>query len=166
MAQRIALFFSVGITAFVLIIVGAAIGLAGQAQAAAGPTLDPLLLAQLQTREAAYQALIAEANGQTRAMEPTPFPTVTPAPEATATEYPISPELAAYLALSVAPNAYLVRPPEVVIYRGRIAYEVTLNTGRVYVDAVSGAILWNGAAQGGDGGGSGFGDEDDEHDDD
>jgi hypothetical protein len=147
MAQRIALFFSVGITAFVLIIVGAAIGMTGQAQAAVSPTIDLQLLAQLQTREAAYQALIAEANAQTEALEPTPLPSVMPTPQPTDVVYPISPELAAALALSVAPNAYLVRPPVLVLYGGVVAYEVTLNTGRVYVDANSGAILWNGAVR-------------------
>jgi hypothetical protein len=165
MAQRIALFFSVGITAFVLIIVGAAIGMAGQAQAATSPTLDPQLLAQLQTREAAYQALIAEANAQTQALEPSPLPSVTPTSQPTAVVYPISPELAAYLALSVAPNTYLVKPPEIVIYGGVVAYEVTLNTGRVYVDANSGVILWNGAVRA-SGGSSGFSGGDDERDDD
>jgi hypothetical protein len=165
MAQRIALFFSVGITAFVLIIVGAAIGTAGQAQAAASPTLDPQLLAQLQTREAAYQALIAEANARTQALEPTPLPSLTPTPQPTEVVYPISPELAAALALSVAPNTYLVKPPVLVLYGGAVAYEVTLNTGRVYVDANSGAILWNGAAVA-NSGGSGFSDDDDERDDD
>jgi hypothetical protein len=165
MAQRIALFISVGITAFVLIIVGAAIGMAGQAQTTGSPTLDPQLLAQLQTREAAYQALIAEANAQTQALEPTPLPSVTPTLEPTDVVYPISPELAAALALSVAPNAYLMRPPVLVLYGGVVAYEVTLNTGRVYVAANSGAILWNGAVRAG-GGSSGFSGGDDERDDD
>jgi hypothetical protein len=165
MAQRIALFFSVGITAFVLIIIGAAIGMAGQAQAAARPTLDPQLLAQLQTREAAYQALIAEANAQTQALEPTPLPSVTPTSQSTAVVYPISPEMAAYLALSAAPNTYLVKPPEIVNYGGVIAYEVTLNTGRVYVDANSGAILWNSALRS-SGGSSGFSGGDNEENDD
>jgi hypothetical protein len=165
MAQRIALFFSVGITAFVLIVVGAAIGMAGQVQAAASPTLDPQLLAQLQTREAAYQALIAEANAQTQALGPTPLPSVTPTPEATPTAYPISPELAATIALSAAPNTYLVKPPELVIYGDVVAYEVTLSTGKVYVDTNSGAILWNGAVVANNGG-SGFSGGGDERDDD
>jgi hypothetical protein len=165
MAQRIALFVSAGITAFVLIIVGAAIGTAGRAHSPGIPTLDPQLLAQLQTREAAYQALIAEANAQTQALEPTPLPSVTPTPQATDVVYPISPELAAALALSVAPDAYLVRAPVLVLYGGVVAYEVTLNTGRVYVDAKSGAILWNGAVVA-KSGGSGFSDDDDERDDD
>ena len=165
MAQRIALFVSVGITAFVLIIIGAAIGTAGQAQAAISPTLDPQLLAQLQTREAAYQALIAEANARTQALEPTPFPSGTPTPQPTEFVYPISPELAAALALSVAPDSYLVREPILVLYGGVVAYEVTLNTGRVYVDAKSGAILWNGAVVA-NSGGSGFSDDEDEHEDD
>jgi hypothetical protein len=139
--------------------------MAGQAQAAASPTLDPQLLAQLQTREAAYQALIAEANAQTQVLEPTLLPSVTPTLQPTDIVYPISPELAAALALSVAPNTYLVRPPVLVLYGGVVAYEVTLNTGRVYVDANSGAILWNGALRV-ISGGSGFNGGENEQDDD
>jgi uncharacterized membrane protein YkoI len=166
MSQRIALFLSIALTAFVLVVIGAAISIGRQVQAAAvSPTLDPQLLAQLQTREASYQAMIEQANIQLQAASETPLATVTPAPEPTEADYPISPDLAAYLALSVAPNAYLVKPPELVIYHGRVAYEVTLSTGRVYVDANNGAILWNGAVRA-SGGSSGFSGDDDERDDD
>jgi hypothetical protein len=166
MSQRIALFLSIALTAFVLVVVGAAIGIGRQVQAAAvSTTLDPQLLAQLQTREAAYQALIAEANSQLQAAAPaqlpTDLPTVTPTPEP---EYPISPEMAAYLALASAPNAYLVKVPEIVLFRGVVAYEVTLSTGKVYVDANNGAILWNGAVRSSNG--FGFSGGDDDRDDD
>ena len=168
MSQRIALFLSIGLTAFVLVVVGAAISIGRQVQAAAViPTLDPQLLAQLQSREAAYQAMIADANTQLQAAAPTgvptDLPTVTPTPEP---KYPISPDLAAYLALSSAPGAYLVKAPELVLFRNTVAYEVTLSTGRVYVDANNGAILWNGAVRITTGGGSGSSGGDDERDDD
>jgi hypothetical protein len=162
--QRIAVFLSISITAFILITIGAVLGRAGQAQPA-GPALDPQLAAQLQTREAAYQALIAQANAQTQALEPSPLPTTTPVPQPTAEVYPISPELAAYLALTVAPNAYVIKPPELVLFRGAVAYEVTLNTGRVYVDAHNGAILWNGAGVASSGGSGSSGGEQERDDD-
>jgi uncharacterized membrane protein YkoI len=168
MSQRLALFFSIGLTAFTLVVVGAAIGIGRPVQAVAvSPTLDPQLLAQLQAREAAYQAMIADANAQLQAPTPTAastdLPTVTSTPEP---KYPISPELAVHIALKSAPNAYLLKPPELVLFRNSIAYEVTLSTGKVYVDANNGAILWNGAVRITTGGGSGFSDDDDERDDD
>jgi hypothetical protein len=167
MSQRIALFLSIALTAFVLVMVGAALGVGRQAQATpANPTLDPQLVAELQAREAAYQAMIAQANAQLQAEDPTDLPAPTPTPVPTETVYPISPDLAAYIALSVAPNAYLVKPPELVLFRGVVAYEVTLNTGQVYVDANSGAILWNGAVVSAPAGGSTSAGRDDERDDD
>jgi uncharacterized membrane protein YkoI len=146
MSQRIALFLSIAITAFVLVFIGAAISINqwGQA-AAASPTLDPQLLAQLQAREATYQAMIDQANAQLQATDPAASATSTLAPIPTATSYPVSPDLAIYLAQSVAPNSYLIRTPELVSFQGTVAYEVTLNTGRIYIDANSGQILYNGA---------------------
>lgn len=167
MSQRIALFVSITLTAFVLVVVGGVIGLGRQVQAAAvSPTLDPQLLARLQTREADYQAMIAQANAQLQAAGSTPLPTATLTLEPSAAPYPVSPELAAFIALAAAPNAYLVKPPELVIYRGLVAYEVTLSTGKVYVDANTGAIMWNGAVRSIPGGGSGTSGGDNERDDD
>jgi hypothetical protein len=159
MTQRIAFFLSVALTAFVLVFLGAALGIGRLAQYGVTPTLDPQLLAQLQAREATYQAMIAQANQQLQATQPpamaTPLPTVAQDPTA---GYPISPDLAAYLALSAAaPGSYLVSDPALVDFQGTAAYEVTFNTGRVYVDATSGAILFNGAAVSPGGGGAGPG---------
>ncbi|MGD0173898.1 MAG: PepSY domain-containing protein [Anaerolineales bacterium] len=146
MSQRIALFLSVALTAFVLVFIGAAISIRQWGQAAtASPTLDPQLLAQLQEREATYQAMIDQANAQLQATDPAASATSTLAPEPTATQYPVSPDLAIYLAQSAAPNSYLVRLPELVSFQGAVAYEVTFNTGKIYIDANSGQILYNGA---------------------
>jgi uncharacterized membrane protein YkoI len=147
MSQRIALFLSVALTAFVLVFIGAAISIRqwGQA-AAASPTLDPQLMAQLQAREATYQAMIDQANAQMQATDPAAAATSTLAPEPTAIQYPVSPDMAIYLAQSVSPNSYLILTPELVSFQGTVAYEVTLNTGRIYIDANSGQILYNGAA--------------------
>jgi len=127
--------------------VGAALGIGRLAQNALTPTLDPQLLAQLQAREATYQAMIAQANAQLQATDPSATPTTAPTPTQEPTVvYPITPDLAVYLALSVAPGSYLVKNPELVNFQGVVAYEVTLNSGRVYVDANNGQILFNGAA--------------------
>jgi hypothetical protein len=165
MSQRIALFTSVALTAFVLVFIGAAIGIGRLAQDAVTPTLDPQLLAQLQAREATYQAMIAQANAQLQATDPQPTPTTAPTPtQEPAVVYPISPDMAAYLALSVtAPGSYLVSNPALVDFQGTVAYEIALNTGRVYVDANNGAILFNGAAitsAGGSGSSTGGGEND------
>lgn len=146
MSQRIAIFLSVALTAFVLVFIGAAISIRQWGQAAtASPTLDPQLLAQLQAREATYQAMIDQANAQLQATDPAASATSTLAPEPTATQYPVSPDLAIYLAQSAAPNSYLIRLPELVSFQGTVAYEVTFNTGKIYIDANSGQILYNGA---------------------
>ena len=51
MSQRTVLFFSIALTAFVLVILGAVIGLGRQISAlSVNPTLDPQLAAQLQAR--------------------------------------------------------------------------------------------------------------------
>lgn len=159
MSQRIALFLSIGLTAFVLVIIGGAIAVAQGAQAvAAQSTLDPQLVAQLQTREAAYRAMVEQANALLQTETPTATGAPAPAVEPTAA-YPISPEMAVYIAQSVAPSAALLKPPELVNYRGVIAYEVVFSTGRIFVDANTGAILWNGAAQNAGGPGYRGGDE-------
>jgi uncharacterized membrane protein YkoI len=159
MSQRIFLFFSIALTAFALMIIGAAIGSGRLIPAATvHTTLDPQLLAQLQAREAAYQAMIAQANSQLQATNPPATQNVAPASTQEPTAgYPISPELAAYLALTVAPGSYLLNDPALVNFQGTVAYEVVLSTGRVYVDASSGAILFNGAAAQSGGGGTGSG---------
>jgi uncharacterized membrane protein YkoI len=156
---------SVALTAFVLVFLGAALGIGRWAQASpANPTLDPQLLAQLQAREATYQAMIAQANSQLQATNPPAAPTIAPTPTQEPTVvYPISPDMAAYLALSATPGSYLVRAPDLISFQGVVAYEVTLNSGRVYVDANDGQILFNGAAitsAGGSGSSAGGGEND------
>ena len=59
----------------------------------------------------------------------------------------VSPDLAVYLALEAAPGARLKRAPELVSYLGTPAYEVSTTHGMLYIGAMNGAILYNGAAQ-------------------
>jgi len=173
MSQRIALFLSVALTAFVLVFIGAAISIGRQGLTVAqSPTLDPQLLAALQQREATYQAMIDQANAQLQATTPASTETTTPTtePSPTTAGFPISPALAAYLAQSLSPNSYLLRSPVLVNFQGTTAYEVALNTGFVYIDATNGAVLYNGTAAvsnsngSGSGGGGGGGERDSEGD--
>jgi len=57
----------------------------------------------------------------------------------------LTPDQAAQIAAKVVPNAQLVRTPELVNLQGTLAYEVVLNQGVVYIDANTGAVLFNGA---------------------
>jgi len=86
----------------------------------------------------------AEPPAQSQA---TPQPTAEPAPTAPpAPTYAVSPDMAATIAMNIAPGAKLTRQPELVNFQGAVAYEVMLDRGAVYVDANSGQVLYNGAA--------------------
>jgi uncharacterized membrane protein len=125
--------------------------------------VDPTLVAQ---REAEYQQALADANQQLQqayqmqqaladklaAIPPTATPrpvVIVQQPAATATsaqpQYPITPEMAAQLALNASPGAILQGTPELVLFEGSVAYEVLLDRGKVYIDATTGAVLYNGA---------------------
>lgn len=141
-------------------------------------------------REAQYQALIQEANrrieeanrrlaemeqqlsrGQAAPAETVNVMAQTPAqagpaqaPNNSVPAVALLPQRALEIAQTSAPGAVAQRLPELVNFQGTVAYEVAFNTGMVYVDANSGALLYNGAAaqpllQ------SRY-DDDDEHDDD
>ncbi len=53
--------------------------------------------------------------------------------------------LATNIALAGAAGATLTTAPELVLYQDTVAYEVLLDWGAVYVDANSGAVLFNDA---------------------
>ncbi|MFN3706308.1 MAG: hypothetical protein ACK4WM_10005 [Thermoflexales bacterium] len=56
----------------------------------------------------------------------------------------LTPQRALEIALITAPGTVAQRMPELVDFQGVVAYEVLLNAGTMYVDANSGAILYNG----------------------
>ncbi|MEI7769618.1 MAG: hypothetical protein WCI67_06505 [Chloroflexales bacterium] len=57
--------------------------------------------------------------------------------------YPISLHQASIIAQDTAPSATLVGTPEIASYHGAVAYVITLDTGRIYVEATTGRILVN-----------------------
>ncbi len=144
----------------------------GSGAEVAGPTLSPdqaavyqQALQEARARLEDANARLAAANDQIRlaqeqaapptapAADPAPptAPAADPAPPTAPPADPpppllISPDRAALVALSVAPNATLSGVPDLVSYKGRTAYEVVLDRGSVYVDAISGRILYNGVA--------------------
>lgn len=151
--------------AFTLVILGAVAGHRASQElsptpttAAATPTVsDSGMAAWLQEREQAYRALIEEANArleeayrrirelQEQQPEPTP-----PTPDVPAAASELSPKIpparAIWAAVNAVPGAALLREPELVIFQGALAYEISLDRGLVYVDANTGQILYNGAA--------------------
>lgn len=148
------------------------------APTAATQAADVMAQAQalLQQRDAEYRQLIDQANQRLAAMNqqqaalqaaqaaqaaasqaaPQPAarsapPAAAPAPAA-APQFTVSPESALSIALQAANNATLIRNPELVRFEGKVAYEVVFTRGAVYVDANTGAVLYNGT-QGHGGGG-------------
>jgi hypothetical protein len=73
-------------------------------------------------------------------------PAVPAATASTSTTRPIAVKLssdqAVQIAVKLAPQAKVVRVPELVSYQGTVAYEVLLNQGSVYVDANNGQVLY------------------------
>lgn len=168
MNQRTAGVIAAALTAFVLVLVG---GLAARLtrDAGAAPTaaavstatapaaLDPSVEALIREREAAYQQALAEADARLQAAnaqiaragvaQAQAAAAPAAAPAAAAPSYAVAAEQARAIALSAAPGAAALATPELVSYAGTPAYEVRLDRGLVYVDAQSGAVLQNGAAQ-------------------
>jgi uncharacterized membrane protein YkoI len=154
------------LTAFVLVVLGglAAIVLQPSAPAttatSAAPAAAPPVQALDPNREAAYQQALADAQAQlveairrleqanaelaATAVPPPPPPPVPTEPPA-APAYAVSADVAGQIALLVAPGATLQAAPDLVLYEGTAAYEVALDQGRVYVDAATGRVLYNGA---------------------
>ncbi|HEX9795912.1 MAG TPA: hypothetical protein VGA52_02875 [Anaerolineales bacterium] len=175
MGQRTALFLSVGLTAFLLVAIGAVAAVAAQQAEGVGPApaveLPPEIEAEWQVREAEYQQALEQANVQlAEAYETIAASGIAEPPaEPQTAVYPVSAELAVGLALNLAPGSELRHWPELVDFRGTVAYEVLLDGGPVYISATDAILLYNGASSppADDGGSYGEhdGDDDDEHED-
>lgn len=106
-------------------------------------------LAQLEQQfQAAQAAQSASAPIAEAAAQPAQRPRVrpTPAQPQPAIQAALTPQRALEIALIAAPGAVAQRMPELVDFQGAVAYEVLLNAGTMYVDANSGAILYNSVA--------------------
>lgn len=169
------LVFAGGVTAFVLVVIGAVAGRASADSGTVTPTtasVDSAVMAQIDQREADYQQMIDQANQQLEqayqkiaTLEASQPPATQ---EASAQTYPISADLAVGLALNLSPGARLVRWPELVDFQGTVAWEVALDRGTMYLDATNAVLLYNGAGVGaaassGGGGGGSQGEEEHEH---
>jgi uncharacterized membrane protein YkoI len=100
------------------------------------------------TKEAQYQQLIAQAN-QTIQQANQEIASLQAQNQAlanpTATAYAFSADQAATIATSATGGTPL-QTPTLVNYTGNVAYEVVFSNGKVYVDANTGKILYNGVA--------------------
>jgi uncharacterized membrane protein YkoI len=120
-------------------------------------TPDPVAVeALIQSREAAYQQALAQANQQLEtaysqlnsAQQDQPTP-ATPGeagvstPASVVPAYAITGEIAQTIALGVVPGATLSKPAELVAFEGNAAYEVQTSGGVVYVEANTGQVLYN-----------------------
>ncbi|MGA9191857.1 MAG: hypothetical protein WBZ24_09000 [Anaerolineales bacterium] len=172
------LLFAGGLTAFVLVVVGAVAGRAAAqgANPIQEPTaIDPSIQAQLDQRDAAYQKTIDQANQQLEqayqeiaTLQAQVAPTATETSGSIEDSYPISAELAVGLALNLSPGAKLKKWPELVDFQGTVAWEVILDKGTMYLDATNAILLYNGTSSfntssGGGGGGGGGEHEGGEH---
>lgn len=143
MVNRKALMLSVGTTAFVVVLAGGVYAGYSQsvAPAEAGVSVedvlnDPQVQQVLREREEAYQQMLDEANQRLISQSES-------SDQAVVDEYPISVGLAVALGQNALGGGTLIRNAEVVSVNGRPAYELIFDRGQVYIDAVSGAILFN-----------------------
>ncbi len=151
MSQKALVLIAGALTAFVLVIVGgvSARVASASASAAPAPTDASVSSASWSQREAEYQNLIQQANQQlqdayARLAASSPKAEATSVP--TGPTYVFTPAEAAGVALQAVPGSKLTRTPDLVDYQGTVAYEVHTTAGLFYIDADTGAILYNGAA--------------------
>lgn len=149
MSQKALVLIAGALTAFVLVIVGGVSAKVASASAAAPAADASIGSAAWSQREAEYQSLIQQANQQlqdayARLSAMSPQPTATSVPSGPKVVF--TPAEAAGVALQAVPGSKLKREPELVDYQGTLAYEVHTTAGLFYIDADTGAILYNGAA--------------------
>ncbi|NNJ12721.1 hypothetical protein EKD04_020560 [Chloroflexales bacterium ZM16-3] len=155
------------ITAIILITIGAFVAnrsrdTASSPQPTSAPAAEPVSVTT--AAQPASITTAAQPASITTAAQPASITTA-----AQPATYPVSADQAGTVALASAPGAAISGTPALVSYQGAVVYEVTLDTGLVYVDATSGQVLANTATNAttnvttsvGEGGEDG---EDDEHD--
>ena len=147
MTQGRALRIAAGLTAFVLVVLGAVFAGPVIAQAASPGDSGEAAAAQMQERDAAYRQMLEQANSQLQdaydqlALLQAGTPTADPG------SYPVSPDLAAGLALQLAPGAKILSGPTLVDFRGTVAYEIILDHGAIYIDATNARLLYMGVEE-------------------
>ena len=141
MNKRVVLFSSIFLSVLLLVVIGGVVKTvtARQSQAAISPDIQ----AQIDARESEYAAQIEAANQQIRLLSEQ-VQGQQPVKESSK----ISPENAATIAMQTAGEGEsLLQLPELVSYEGKTAYEVQLTDGVLFIDSISGEILFNGVPE-------------------
>jgi hypothetical protein len=149
MSQKLMIALAVCLTAFVLVMAGGVFARVSGASAAPDPVaaLSPAVQDLWNQRETAYRALVDQANQRLEAVGQTQTADSAQATAGQAVSAGVSPSEAALLALTAAPGAGITRQPELVLFQGITAYEVQTTQGPVYIDAATGQVVYNSAAQ-------------------
>ena len=138
MNKRLVLFTSIFFSVLLLAVAGVVVKTVAARQQVS--SIGPELQSQIDAREAEYAALIEEANQQIQQLNnQINFQQKAEEPSG------ISPENAALIALqTTGDDESLIKIPELVSYEGKSAFEVQVTDGVLYIDALSGEILFNG----------------------
>ncbi|HLD93116.1 MAG TPA: hypothetical protein VI703_02810 [Anaerolineales bacterium] len=152
MVQKSALFLSIGLTAFIVFIFSgllqamAAVPIPAVAQGlevSAATEISPELAQLISEREAAYIELINQANQRLVEAQAALEDAQANPSEGVSSQFTI--EQATELALASAlSGSQLTGEAQLVNFEGSVAYEVPFNLGNIYIDATSGALLFNG----------------------
>ena len=141
MNKRLVLFMSIFFSVILLAVVGGVVKTVAARQQAS--VISPELQSQIAAREAEYAAQIELANQQIQQLNDQ-INLQQNSPEPTG----ISPENAAAIALQTAgTEEALLKIPELVSYEGKSAFEVQLTDGVLYIDSLTGEVLFNGVPQ-------------------
>jgi Peptidase propeptide and YPEB domain. len=150
MKSKVTLLVSVFLSASILTLIGGILTMSGNQQKAQANASATQASSQQSTQNATYQGLLDQAN-QTISQANAEIVSLQnqiqqqSTSTATSTPYPVLADQASAIA-SNATGEVVVNIPRLVNYNGKAAYEVTFSNGKVYVDASSGSILYNGIA--------------------
>jgi uncharacterized membrane protein YkoI len=141
MNKRLVLFMSIFFSVILLAVVGGVVKTVAARQQAS--VISPDLQDQIAAREAEYAAQIELANQQIQQLNEQ-----INLQQNSQESLGITPENAAAIALQTAgTNQALLKIPELVSFEGKSAYEVQLTDGTLYIDSLSGDVLFNGVPQ-------------------
>ncbi len=145
MKNKMAIVVSVFVTVMILTVIGGLVTVMAKGSTASEAVSNQSSSFNA-TKEAQYQQLIAQAN-QTIAQANQEIAALQAQNQAlanpTAVSYPVSVDQAAVIAAEIAGEP-IQQTPSLVNYIGTVAYEVAFANGKVYVDATTGNVLFNG----------------------
>jgi len=147
MTQKMAITLSATLSAFVLALIAGVSGFMAKGEAPVADTFSQQEVAQIiSERDAAYEEVIAEANRQLAAAQgSSSVEGANTSAEGESLSAYIEPELASLLASQLAVgDASALASAELVDFEGTVAYEIPFSAGNIYMDAISGDLLFNG----------------------